>query len=220
LLSPGSAAKTTRVIPLLSGQSQGDEQIRRKNSIHFSLGGNRVMPEVIYYVASSLDGYIATADGSVDWLSPFHIAGEDHGAVGLQASVDALLLGSHTYEFALKLGQWPSPDKASWVFTHRNLRVMHPSITLTSQAPREVVGFLALRGFRRAWLMGGGKLAASFYAEGLISRYIVSVFPVLLGSGVPLFAPHSCPGDALRFVDAKSFKSGIVQLTYDALQNA
>jgi dihydrofolate reductase len=178
------------------------------------------MLDLVCGVASSLDGYIATADGGVDWLSSFHRAGEDHGAADSEAAVDALLLGSHTYEFALKFGQWPSPDKPSWVFTHRDLVVLHPIITLTSQSPAEVVGLLGSRGARRAWLMGGGQLAASFHAAGLISRYIISVFPVLLGSGVPLFAPHSCRGDALRFLEAKSFRSGIVQLTYDTPQNA
>src|SRR6266550_1934745 len=134
------------------------------------------MPEVIYYVASSLDGCIATADGSVDRLSRFHTAGEDHGAAELEASVDALLLGSHTYEFALQLGQWPASDKPSWVFTHRDLRVLHPSITLTHDSPTQIVALLESRGYRRAWLMGGGKLAASFHAEHLIARYIISVF--------------------------------------------
>ena len=172
-------------------------------------------PEVIYYVAASLDGYIATDDGDVDWLNQFHRAGEDHGAAELQASVDALLLGSHTYEFALKLGSWPSPDKATWVFTRRKLRVLDPSITLTSQSPAQVVETLAKRGCQRAWLMGGGKLAASFHAEQLISRYIISVFPVLLGSGIPAFAPHTSTPDALALVDATPFKSGIVQLTYE-----
>ena len=177
------------------------------------------MPEIIYYVASSLDGYIATTDGGVDWLSRFHTAGEDHGAGKLQASVDALLLGSHTYEFALKLGQWPSPDTPSWVFTRRDLPILHPSITLTSQSPREVNDLLAARGLRRIWLMGGGKLAASFHAEQLISRYIISIFPVLLGSGIPLFAPHSSWPDALHFVSATPFKSGVVQLTYSKPEN-
>ena len=178
------------------------------------------MLEVIYYVASSLDGYIATTDGSVDWLSRFHTAGENHGAAALEASVDALLLGSHTYEFALKLGQWPSPDKLSWVFTHRDLPILHPSITLTTESPRDVVELLASRGLRRAWLMGGGKLAASFHAAQLISRYVISVFPVLLGSGIPMFAPHSSPADALHFVSAKPFKSGIVQIMYERAPNA
>jgi len=178
------------------------------------------MLEIIYYVATSLDGYIATSDGSVDWLSRFHTAGEDHGAGELEASVDALLLGAHTYEFAVKLGHWPSPDKPSWVFTRRDLRILHPSITLTAQSPREVVELLASRGLRRAWLMGGGKLAASFHADRLISRYIVSLFPVLLGSGIPAFAPHSSRPDALRFAAAKPFKSGIVQITYERAPNA
>jgi dihydrofolate reductase len=180
----------------------------------------RSMIEVVYYVASSLDGYIATPDGSVDWLSPFQVSGEDHGAGELAASVDALLLGSHTYEFALKLGQWPSPGTPSWVFTRRELPVLHPSITLTTRAPSEVLASLASQGFRRAWLMGGGKLAASFHGEGLISRYIVSVFPVLLGEGVPVIAPHPSRADALRFVEAKSFPSGIVRLTYDSHRKA
>jgi len=171
--------------------------------------------EIIYSVASSLDGYIATADGGVDWLSRFHNREEDRGASDLEASADALVLGSHTYEFALKLGSWPSPNKPSWVFTKRNLQVLHPSITLTSEAPREIAELLAGRGMRRAWLMGGGKLAASFHGEGLISRYVISVFPILLGSGVPVFAPHVSKPDALRLVSAKPFKSGIVQLTYD-----
>jgi dihydrofolate reductase len=173
------------------------------------------MPEIIYYVAASLDGYIATLDGAVDWLARFATAGEEHGAGELHSSVDALLLGSHTYEFALKLGHWPARDKPSWVFTHRNLRVLDPSITLTSQSPADLVEVLRARGVRRAWLMGGGELAASFQRAGLISRFIISIFPVLLGSGIPLFAPNSSREDSLRLVEAKPFGSGIVQLTYD-----
>jgi dihydrofolate reductase len=178
------------------------------------------MPEIIYHVASSLDGYIATKDGSVDWISRFHRRGEDHVAGDLETSVDALLLGSHTYEFALKLGRWPSPDKPSWVFTQRKLPILDPSITLTAETPVEVVRKLARQGCRRAWLMGGGKLAASFHAEQLISRYIISVSPVLLGSGITAFAPHRSTVDALRFVTAKPYKSGIVQLTYEATKTA
>jgi len=178
------------------------------------------MPEIVYYVATSLDGYIATADGGVDWLAPFQRAGEEHGASGLESSVDALLLGSHTYEFALKLGYWPSPEKPSWVFTRRDLRLLHPSITLTSQDPIEFVEMLQARGVRRAWLMGGGELATSFRRAGLISRFIISIFPVILGSGVPLFAPAQSKEHSLRLLESKPFASGIVQLTYERADNA
>jgi dihydrofolate reductase len=118
----------------------------------------------------------------------------------------------------LKLGQWPSPDTPSWVFTCRELPILHPSITLTSQSPREIIELLASRGLHRAWLMGGGKLAASFHAEQLISHYVISVFPVLLGSGIPLFAPHSSGADTLHLVSAKPFKSGVVQIRYDRVK--
>jgi dihydrofolate reductase len=94
------------------------------------------MVEVVYYVASSVDGYIATADGSVDWLSHFHAAREDHAGGELHASIDALLLGSHTYDFALQLGQWPSPDKPSWVFTKRALRVLSTRASLSHHSLR------------------------------------------------------------------------------------
>src|SRR5947209_17403943 len=156
------------------------------------------MLEVIYYVASSLDGYIATADGGVDWLSRFHVSDEDHGAGKVHASIDVLLLGSRTYEFALKLGHWPSPDKASWVFTRRDLPRLHPSIMFTSQDPIEFVEMLGARRVRRAWLMGGGELATSFRRARLVSRFVISIFPVILGSGVPLFAPTQSEADSLR----------------------
>lgn len=178
------------------------------------------MLDIIYYVASSLDGYIATEDGGVDWLAPFQSATEDRGAGDLHSSIDALLMGSHTYEFALQLGHWPAPDKPSWVFTHRDLRLLHPSITLTSQTPAEVIELLRARGIRRAWLMGGGKLATSFRSAGLISHFIISVFPVILGSGIPLFAPPASPKDPLRLIEAKSFPSGIVQLSYERAPTA
>lgn len=164
-------------------------------------------------MACSLDGFIATEGGSVDWLEPFQRTGEDHGVGELQNSVDALLLGSKTYEFALKLGAWPSPKTPSWVFTRRKLKQLHPNITLTAQNPREVVELLKERGLKRAWLMGGGKLATSFHAEGLISSYILIIMPVILGRGIPVFAPGG-PQRSLLFQSAKSFKSGIVQLKY------
>jgi|SRR5438105_15583351 len=173
------------------------------------------MVEVIYYVATSLDGYIATSDGGVEWLGQFRASEDDDSAGEFYASVDALLLGSHTYEFALKLGRWPSPDKPSWVFTSRRLRLLDPSITLTSQSPGEVIELLGSRSLHRAWLMGGGKLAASFHAAHLISRYMITVLPIVLGSGIPVFAPHASPLGRLRLVEAKPFKSGVVQLTYD-----
>ena len=67
------------------------------------------MPEVVYYVAASLDGYIATPDGGVEWLAPFEGTGEDYGYAKFYTSVDAVLLGRKTFEKSLSFGEWPYP---------------------------------------------------------------------------------------------------------------
>ncbi len=168
-------------------------------------------PEVVYYVASSLDGYIATLDGGVAWLDPYQQSGDDHDFGDFYASVDGLLMGSHTYEFSLAHPPWRSSDKRSWVFTGRELPVADPSVTLTPADPGSLLQSLGSE-FRRLWLMGGGQLAASFRQRGLISGYEIFVIPVLLGEGIPLFAPG--PGqETLELVDSKKHASGIVRLS-------
>jgi dihydrofolate reductase len=169
--------------------------------------------DVIYYAACSLDGFIATADGGVEWLDPYQGGGEDYGYAEFYSSVEALLLGSRTYEVSLRLGEWQAPDKKSWVFTHRDLPIAHPSVRLTSEDPVDVVAKLRESGLKRAWLMGGGELAASFRTAELITRYIIFVVPIVLGGGIPLFADAG-GRSPLSLIHAKPYSSGLVQLDY------
>ncbi len=171
------------------------------------------MPDVIYYVACSLDGFIATPDGGVEWLEPFQTAEEDYGFGEFYASVDALLLGSRTYEVSLGFGDWQAPDKPSWVFTRRDLPLAHPSITLTSDDPADVMETLQARGLKRVWLMGGGRLAASFRTRALITHYEIAVIPVILGEGIPLFAAAEGQ-DPLELTGTSRCPSGVIQLSY------
>ena len=170
--------------------------------------------EVIYHAACSLDGFIATLDGGVEWLTPFQGGDEDHGLAEFYESVDSLLLGSRTYEFALRHPPWMAPDKRSWVFTGRKLEVAHETVTLTSAEPRDVVSRLAAEGLERAWLMGGGALAASFSNQGLITSYRIAMVPIALGSGVPLFGKGAVQ-QSLRLTDTHAHSSGIVELSYE-----
>jgi len=75
------------------------------------------MVEIVYYAAASLDGFIATPDGGVDWLPPIEAGGEDYGYGDFYPSVDAILMGSATYENILRHAAWPYPDKRCWVFS-------------------------------------------------------------------------------------------------------
>lgn len=172
-----------------------------------------IMTEIIYYVAMSLDAYIATADGGIEWLFPFETADEDYGYAEFYGSVDAVLLGRRTFEQSLTFSTWPYPGKPCWVFSRQRHESAQPQVTFTSQSPVQVVSDLRTRGFRRAWLVGGGELAGSFRAHRLITEYIVSIIPVILGAGIPLFT-SSGPEENLQHVAAKSYANGVIQLRY------
>jgi dihydrofolate reductase len=171
------------------------------------------MPAVLYYVAASVDGYIATQDGGVAWLSPFEGTGEDYGFAQFYASVDALRLSSRTYEQSLTFSAWPYPGKACWVFSQRPLKVSRPEATLTTHSPRQVVAALAAQHYRRLWLVGGATLAASCRAEGVITEYIVSIILLILGGGIPLFSAPG-PPENLALAATRSYPNGVVQLRY------
>jgi dihydrofolate reductase len=171
------------------------------------------MTKIIYYVASSLDGYIATQDGGVDWLSAYNTTEEDYGYAAFFDSVDGLIEGSRTYEQALSFGEWPHPGKPCWVCTHRHIESKHPEVTFTQASPSELVSELRRLGLGRVWLVGGGQLAASFRAQGLIDEYIVSVIPTVLGSGISLFGSPG-PQENLKLVECKPYAGGLVQLHY------
>lgn len=176
------------------------------------------MPEIVYYVAASVDGYIATPDGGVEWLAPFEASGEDYGYSAFLASVDAMLFGSRTYVQALTFGAWPYGGKPSWVFARGRLEAA-PGVTVTDRTPSEIASEMDARGLRRAWLVGGGTLARSFRAEALVTEYIVSIMPVILGGGIPLFAAPG-PAERLQLVESAPFDSGVIQARYTRVHDA
>ena len=171
------------------------------------------MSQLIYYVAVSLDGFIAPLDGSVDWLAPYNTDGEDYGFSAFYKSVDALIEGSATYEQALTFGEWPHPGKPCWVVTGRPFESKNPEVHFMSATPAELIQQVYSQGHKRVWLVGGSRLAASFRAANLITEYVLSVIPVLLGAGRPLFA-GSGPMEPLRLVESIPYSAGLVQLRY------
>lgn len=171
------------------------------------------MVQVVYYVASSIDGFIAPVDGSLDWLAPFSASGEDHGYSAFYAGVDALIVGARTYEQMLGFGDWPHHDRPVFVMSSRSLPLAGPTVSVSPLDPGGLIGQVREAGHRRIWLVGGGTLASSFEQAGLIDEYVISYVPVLLGSGIGLFSGR---GDArnLVLVDEATVGDGIVQCRY------
>ena len=155
------------------------------------------MPLTQYYTAMTLDGFIAGADHSLEWL--FKHEQDRAGPLNYAdfiARVGALAMGSTTYEWILDHefagkdpAEWKWPyDVPCWVFTHRELQVVTGApIEFTSGDVRPVHGeMVAAAGDRNAWIVGGGDLAGQFADAGLLDEVIVYVAPVTLGVGAPL----------------------------------
>ena len=150
-----------------------------------------------YYTATTLDGFIADADNSLDWL--FTREQDRDGLLNYAdfiAGVGALAMGSTTYEWILDHefadkdpADWKWPyDIPCWVFTHRELQVVpNARVELTSGDVAAVhADMVAAAGGRNVWVVGGGDLAGQFADAGLLDEIIVYVAPVTLGAGAAL----------------------------------
>lgn len=171
------------------------------------------MPKVTLYIAASLDGYIAQSDGNIDWLEMVEVPGEDYGYANFYASVDAIALGSKTYELALSFEPWPYSGKPTFVFTQRALPCDRDDVILVTDSVETVLARLDTQGLQHLWLVGGGALVNSFLQQDLIDDYIISTIPIILGAGIPLF-PSPSPQMKLQLVSAQQYPSGLLQAHY------
>ncbi len=146
--------------------------------------------KITYYVATSLDGFIAREDGDVSWLDDMDIDMTDTGYDDFFASIDGLVMGRSTYDFIFDYGSWIYEDKPSWVCTSRDLETLEGANLRIVETVDDVVKETELQGIKHLWLVGGGKLASSFFEKGLLTHLSISEMPINLESGIPLFANH------------------------------
>lgn len=178
------------------------------------------MVEIVYYAAASLDGFIATPDGAVDWLPPVEAEGEDYGYYDFYASVDAVLMGSATYEQILHHAAWPYAGKPCWVFSRqrRAANSGNADVNFTAAPPERIAEEIEGLGLKRAWIVGGGKLAAAFRERGLITTYGIGIVPTILGGGIPLLAARG-PLEKLTLTGCQAYPDGAVMLWYRRLES-
>ncbi len=169
-----------------------------------------------YYVASSIDGYIADPAGSLDWLLQFNdVPGLTEHYDSFMADVGALAMGSITYEFVLgeRMESWPYPQR-TWVFTHRQLPTYPGAdVVFTDDDVADVhARMVEAAAGKNVWLVGGGGLVAQFAERGLLDEIWLGIAPVVLGGGAPLL-PTRLPGN-LRLEDVTRFPSDFVEMRY------
>ena len=169
------------------------------------------MARITYYVAASLDGFIADPNGSVDWL-PGGDA-DDYGYAEFYAGVEALVMGRRTYDQALSFGPWPYPGKPAYVFTHTPPGDGPPEVRSVQASAAQFAQEISELHSGTVWLVGGANLADQFRQAGLIDEYQVFVIPIILGQGVPLFGEPGSP-TLLNLESVRAHTDGIVQLRY------
>lgn len=180
-----------------------------------------------YFAAASLDGFIATADDSLDWLFPL---GElnDSGYPAFVAQVGALAMGSGTYRWMLRNADrvraetgsaWPYAQPV-WVFSSRTL----PGIDgadlhfVNGDVKRVHEDMRAAAGDHNIWIVGGGHLAGQFYDAGLLDELIVQVGSALLCTGKPLL-PRAVPAPVLQLTSVRRIGPGMAELRYDVAKD-
>jgi dihydrofolate reductase len=189
----------------------------------------------VYYCASSLDGYIAGVDDNLDWLLGYEGSFEHEDAEPNPMSeggayerfyegVGALVSGSTTYEWILDHldaagdGAWPYRGKPYWVLSSRELRRPDGEgvdVRITDAAVGELHGEMAAAaGDRVLWVLGGGNVGSQFADEGLLDEVHVTVVPVILGTGKPLFERPIQSG-RMQLTGTRAFRSGMVELRYE-----
>ncbi len=170
------------------------------------------------FIASSLDGYIAGPDGDLSWLPAANpdAPGEDYGYSRYFTSVDAILMGRNTFDIVSGFEAWPYEGKPVHILTRRPLELpdafADANISPIAGEPSEVLSLLSEEKYAHVYIDGGDTIR-QFLNENLINQFTITLIPVLLGEGIPLFSP---PGtnSKLELVNSSTFDGGIVQLTY------
>ena len=188
---------------------------RRGHSQDVKSGGQtpRAQRKIIVYIATSADGYIARPDGSVDWLDrPMPKGG--YGMTAFARSIDTILWGRKTYDFAAKMGGVGAYGRVKhYAFSHQPPSDPLPGVEFVPESIPEFVGKLqAVRG-KNIWMMGGAGIIASFLDAGAIDEFSIHVIPVMIGEGIPLVAPRH-RNIPLELISVRSFQDGVVHLNY------
>ena len=170
-----------------------------------------------YYTATTLDGFIADPNHSLDWLFQFGDEGTEDFP-DFMRNVGAVAMGSSTYEWVLdhsQAQQWPY-DLPAWVFTTRSLpSVPGADVRFVRGDVRPVHRQMAeVAGGKNVWVVGGGELAGQFHDHGLLDELIIQVAPVTLGGGAPLL-PRAITMPPLRLVSVATYGEVFVELRYE-----
>ena len=170
--------------------------------------------KISVYIATSADGFIARKNGDIDWLPPGSDGGEDYDYAEFMSTVDHIVMGRNTFEKVLTFGAW-SYDKKVIVLTSRDLTLppkLADKVEPLHLSPRELIHEMNIRGAKGIYLDGGVTIQR-FLHEGLVDEMTITIIPILIGEGLPLFGAVA-KDIKLELVNSTAFGNGFVQNKY------
>lgn len=169
--------------------------------------------DVIYYLAVSLDGFIAGPDGDVSWLDGYFIP--ELGFHDFIQRIGGVIMGRKTFDKIASFGKWPYGEIKGTIATHRDLDRSLGPVASSGGTASEILEAAKSNSPGPHWLVGGAELATQFMENRLLTRIDMFVIPVLLGSGVAAFTGHRPL--TLELIDSQTYPKGIVRLSYRPL---
>lgn len=168
-------------------------------------------PKISIYIAASIDGYIARKDDSLDWLDRVGGFDDDYGFKKHVDNIDALIIGRKTYEVATTVPD-PYPGKRVIVLSN-SLNSVRSDMELYCGDLTDLLSSLHKDGIQHIWI-DGGKTISQFLALQIVDTITLSIIPIILGSGIPLFNPID-KEIACKAISSQTYPSGLIQLKYE-----
>jgi dihydrofolate reductase len=174
------------------------------------------MRKIRLYIATSIDGFIARENGSLDWLVELPNPGKtDHGYDEFIAGTDTVIMGRKTYKDVLGFGiEWPYANCRTYIVTSdRNYNIGTENTFALHELNQDSIAELRLNSTKNIWVVGGGEIITQFLNLDQIDEMTLCIAPVILGKGIKLFPgePHETK---FELVNSTPFETGIVNVTY------
>ena len=172
------------------------------------------------YIAQSLDGFIASEDGSIDFLNSIPNPNqEDYGYHQFLEGIDVIVMGRKSYEKILSFDiEWPYPHCQTVILSsQQNLELKSPNTRLISHLDFKALDELREASQKGIWLLGGGEAIKSCLAMKALEEMHLAIMPITLGRGIPLF-PKGRVSSQWQLKSSQAYDTGVMMLSYELVQ--
>lgn len=176
------------------------------------------MRKIKLYIATSLDGYIATPAGELDWLIEYPNPNkQDYGYEEFYKTVDTVIMGGRTYHSILSMDViWPYKDKETYIVTRHSSSNELDIQFITENVIEEITQLKEKEG-DDIWLVGGGELVSMLLDNNLVDTMIITSIPTILGSGIPLF-PNAPKSSDWEVISSQKYKNSVIATEYEIVK--